>query len=146
MVLAFFLLFEILGMRGAAVRGDFLLYIMSGIFVFMVHVKALGAVVSAEGPASPMMQHMPMSTAISIWSAAFSSLYIQVIALGAILLGYHLLFTPVYIDRPIGAAMMLLLAWLSGVGIGVILLAVKPWVPGFVGICLLYTSPSPRDS
>ena len=31
----------------AAIRGDFLLYVMSGIFVFMVHIKTLAAVASA---------------------------------------------------------------------------------------------------
>lgn len=134
MVAAFYLLFEILGMRGLAVRGDFLLYTMSGIFVFMVHVKALAAVASAEGPASPMMQHMPMNTTISFWSAAFSALYIQAISLGTILLGYHLLWTPIHIHQPVGAIGMLVLAWFSGVAVGSIFLALKPWMPGVVGI------------
>lgn len=55
----FFAMFSILGLRGSAIRGDFLLYIMSGIFLFMTHTKTLQAVVSSEGPASPMMQHAP---------------------------------------------------------------------------------------
>ena len=37
-VLAFFFMFSLLGLKGAAIRGDFLLYIMSGIFLFMTHV------------------------------------------------------------------------------------------------------------
>lgn len=130
MVGAFVALFEILGMRGAAIRGDFLLYVMSGIFVFMVHVKALMAVATAEGPASPMMQHLPMSTTVSIWAAAFSALYIQVISLGAILIGYHLLWTPIEVHQPIGALAMLGLAWFFGVAVGSIFLALKPWMPG----------------
>lgn len=134
MVGAFVMLFEVLGMRGLAIRGDFLLYVMSGIFVFMVHVKALTAVAGAEGPASPMMQHLPMTTTVSIWSAAFSALYIQVISLGAILFGYHLLWTPIEISQPVGAASMLVLAWFFGVAVGVIFLALKPWMPGPVGI------------
>lgn len=134
MVGAMYLLFEILGMRGAAIRGDFLLYVMSGIFVFMCHVKSLGAVAGAEGPSSPMMQHLPMSTTVSIWSAAFSALYIQIISVSAILLGYHLLFTPIHIDQPVGTVAMLLLAWFSGVAFGSVFLAVKPWMPPVVGI------------
>ena len=134
MVGAFVLLFEILGMRGNAIRGDFLLYIMSGIFVFMIHVKALAAVASAEGPASPMMQHLPMSTTVSIWAAAFSSLYIQVISLGAILFGYHLIWTPIEVHQPVGAIAMLLLAWFSGVAVGSLVLAIKPWMPQPAGI------------
>ncbi len=134
MVGAMYLLFDILGMRAMAIRGDFLLYVMSGIFVFMCHVKSLGAVSGAEGPASPMMQHLPMSTTVSIWSAAFSALYIQIISVSAILLGYHLLFTPIEIQQPVGAAAMLLLAWFSGVAVGSIFLALKPWMPTPVGI------------
>ncbi|MBT8417492.1 MAG: ABC transporter permease [Silicimonas sp.] len=134
MVGAFVLLFEVLGMRGTAIRGDFLLYVMSGIFVFMVHIKALTAVATAEGPSSPMMQHLPMSTTVSIWAAAFSALYIQVISLGAILFAYHLIWTPIEIHQPVGAASMLVLAWFFGVAVGTIFLALKPWIPGPVGI------------
>ena len=41
-VMAFYMMFSILGMRGNAIRGDFLLYIMSGIFLYMTHIKAHG--------------------------------------------------------------------------------------------------------
>ena len=76
-----------------------------------------------------MMQHLPMSTTVSIWAAAFSALYIQVISLGAILVGYHLLWNPVEVHQPVGALAMLGLAWFFGVAVGSILLAVKPWMP-----------------
>ncbi len=133
-VVVFFALFEILGMRGAAIRGDFLLYIMSGIFLFLTHTKAMGAVVSAEGPASPMMQHAPMNTAISITAAAIASLYKQVLSLLVILFIYHVAFTPVEIYDPVGAFGMVLLAWFTGVAIGMVFLALKPWLPELVGI------------
>ena len=54
-VAAFFIMFSILGMKGSALRGDFLIYIMSGIFLYLTHIKAMGAVSGSEGPASPMM-------------------------------------------------------------------------------------------
>ena len=73
-IAAFVIMFTFLGLRGAAIRGDFVLYIMSGIFLFMTHIKAMGAIVGAEGPASPMMKHAPMNTAIAIFSAALLSL------------------------------------------------------------------------
>ena len=134
MVLVFFFFMDFMGMRQAAVRGDFLLYVMSGIFVFMVHIKAVAAVSGAEGPTSPMMQHAPMNTTISIWASAFSALYVQVIALLAILGAYHLLWKPLEIYDPIGALAMILLAWFSGCAIGAVFLAVKPWAPRSVGI------------
>ncbi len=133
-VMAFFVMFTILGMRSAALRGDFLLYIMSGIFLFMTHTKTLGAVVGAEGPSSPMMKHAPMNTIIAIAAAALSTLYIQVLSLFAILFIYHAAWTPITIDQPIQAFGMLLLAWFTGISIGMVLLALKPWFPTFVGI------------
>jgi len=36
-VLAFYVMFSVLGLRGATIRGDFLIYIMSGIFLYMLH-------------------------------------------------------------------------------------------------------------
>lgn len=133
-VLAFFIMFSILGMRGAAIRGDFLLYIMSGIFLYLTHTKTLGAVVGAEGPASPMMQHAPMNTVISIVSAALGALYIQVLSLVIILFIYHVAFKPVEIDNAYGAFGMLLISWFVAVGLGVVLLAIKPWFPTFVSL------------
>lgn len=130
-VMTFFAMFQILGLRGAAIRGDFLLYIMSGIFMFMTHTKAIGAVVGSEGPASPMMQHAPMTTFIAISAAALSSLYIQILSLLVILFIYHVAFTPVVIDDPVGAMGMLLTAWMAGVGVGLVFLAIKPWAPDF---------------
>lgn len=133
-VLAFLILFELLGLRGSALRGDFLLYIMSGIFLYLTHIKAMGAVVSSEGPASPMMQHAPMNTIIAITSAAIAALYTQVLSMVVILTIYHIAFTPITIDQPVGAMGMLLLAWFSGVAVGLVFLAIKPWAPDFIGV------------
>ena len=134
MLLAFYIMFTILGMRARAVRGDYLLYIMSGIFLFMTHTKAMGAVVGSEGPASPMMKHAPMNTAVAITSSALASLYIQLLSVTVILFVYHVAIKPVVIFSPFGAMAMFLLAWFSGVAIGMVFLAVKPWFPNFTGI------------
>ncbi|MEO9515943.1 MAG: ABC transporter permease [Paracoccaceae bacterium] len=134
LVLAFYVMFSLLGLRGAALRGDFLLYIMSGIFLFMTHTKSLSAVVGSEGPASPMMQHAPMNTAVAIASAALGALYIQVLSLSLILFVYHVAFTPVVIDQPFAAFGMLLIAWFTGIALGVVLLAIKPWFPTPVSV------------
>lgn len=133
-VLFFLAMFEILGMKGSAVRGDFVLFIMSGVFLFFTHTKAMGAVVGAENAASPMMQHAPMNTVVSITSAVLASLYIQVLSAVVILSLYYTIFTPFVIDNWIGTIGMFLLAWLSGVGVGMVFFAIKPWFPGFIGI------------
>ena len=129
MVGAFYIFIDIMGMRGLAIRGDFLLYVMSGIFVFMLNIKAMAAVASAEGPTSPMMQHLPMNTTVSVWASALSSLYTQMIGLIVILTGYHLMWKPLEIHQPVGTIAMMILAWFNGCAIGMVLLALKPWFP-----------------
>tara|TARA_R100000750_G_scaffold46915_1_gene31846 strand:- start:1256 stop:2152 length:897 start_codon:yes stop_codon:yes gene_type:complete len=136
-VLAFYFMFQILGMRSAALRGDFMVYIMTGVFLFMTHTKTLGAVSSSEGPASPMMQHAPMNTAIAIISAMVSTLYIQILSLFAILFVYDVAFNPFVMEDihdPIGCLAMVILSWFSGAAIGLVFLAVKPWFPTPVSI------------
>lgn len=133
-VAAFYLMFSILGMRGAALRGDFLIYIMTGIFLYLTHIKAMGAVMGAEGPASPMMQHAPMNTIIAILSAAMGALYIQVLSLFLVLFAYHVAWTPVTIEQPMEAFSMVVLAWFTGCSLGLLFLALKPWFPAFVSI------------
>lgn len=137
MVLAFYVMFSILGLKGAKLRGDFLLYIMSGIFLYITHIKSLGAVLGSDGPSSPMMQHAPMNTAISICSAALGALYVQVLSLFVVLFVYHVAFTPFEVSQPIMAFGMLLISWFTGVAVGIVLLAIKPWFPGFVSVFAL---------
>lgn len=137
LLMIFFLMFHLLGMRGAALRGDFILYILSGVFLYLTNTKTMGAVAGAEGATSPMMQHAPMNTAIAIVSAAISTLYIQILTVLTILFVYHVAFTPVHIEDPIGAFGMLLLAWAFGIGVGMVLLALKPWFPRFTMIAKL---------
>lgn len=134
MVLIFYVMFDLLGLRGNAIRGDFLLYVMSGIFLFITHTKTVGAVSGAEGPTSQMMKHAPMNTIVSITSAAMSSLYIQVLSASIVLFFYHAAVTPISIHDPIGTLAMFLLSWFSGIGVGMVFLAAKPWAPEVVSI------------
>lgn len=131
-VLAFYFMFQVLGMRSTAIRGDFMIYIMTGVFLYMTHSKTLGAVVASEGPASPMMQHAPMNTAIAIASAMLSTLYIQILSLVFILFVYDVAFNTFVMQEihdPIGCIAMILLSWFSGAAIGMVFLAAKPWFP-----------------
>lgn len=130
----FYLIFSVLGMRGAAIRGDFLLYLLTGIFAYMTHVKALQQVMGAEGSASPMMQHAPMNTLVAILSSALSSLYTQTISLLVLLLIMHTVLNPITIHDWAGGLMMFLLAWATGCAMGLIFMAAKPWLPDVVGI------------
>jgi ABC-type polysaccharide/polyol phosphate export permease len=133
-VLAFYFMFSVLGLRGAKLRGDFLLYMMSGIFLYLTHIKALGAVAGAEGPTSPMMQHAPMNTLVAILSSALSVLYTQTVSLLMILLLLHTVLQPITIHYWPGALLMFILSWASGCVIGLLFMALKPWVPDLAGI------------
>ena len=133
-VLSFYAMFEILGMRRNTLRGDFLLYIMSGVFLYMTHVKTIGAISGSDTATSAMMKHAPMNTAVSIGAAALSTLYIQTLSLILILFVYDVAFKPIEIDQPVYAYGMLLMSWFSGIGIGLCFLAAKPWSPQVVSV------------
>jgi len=130
MVGVFYIALSFMGGRKAAIRGDYFMYMMTGIFMFMTHIKTIAAVSGAEGPTSPMMQHAPMNTLVAILSAALSTLYIQCLALFVMLFVYHMAYAPVVIDNVPGAMGMVLLAWYTGAANGLIFLAIKPWYPG----------------
>jgi ABC-type polysaccharide/polyol phosphate export permease len=76
-IMAFYFMFQLLGVRSSPIKGDYMLYIISGIAMFMTHYTAVQAVAGAEGPTSSMMQHAPMNTMIAVCSAALQSLYKQ---------------------------------------------------------------------
>lgn len=134
MVLIFYVMMNLLGLRNAAIRGDYLLYLMSGIFLYMTFVRSMSAVVKSDGPTSAMMQHAPMNTIVAILSSALSTLYIQILSIFVILFAYHVGINRIEIDDPIGALGMIVMAWFCGLSIGTMFLAASPWFPGFVGI------------
>ncbi|NCU19841.1 ABC transporter permease [Candidatus Falkowbacteria bacterium] len=139
MVGVFYFMMTMIGLRQIAIRGDFLLYIMSGVLLFMTHVKAVSAVMGAEGPTSAMMKHAPMNTMVAVASSAFAALYQQILSMAVVLYIYHAAFTPIEIEDPAGAVGMVLLSWFTGVSIGMVFLALQPWIPDVVNLAsLLY--------
>lgn len=130
----FYGMYYFTGWSQSSIRGDFLLYLMTGVFLFMCHVKALGAVVAAEGPTSAMMKHAPMNTIVSIGAAALGELYIQILSMLVVLFLYHAAWQPLEIHDLLGSLLMFVLAWFSGVAIGTIFLAAKPWSPKTVSM------------
>jgi ABC-type polysaccharide/polyol phosphate export permease len=134
LIAVMFFMMDLLGGRGNAIRGDFMLYVMSGVFMFMTHTKAMGAVVKADGPTSAMMMHAPMNTIVSITSSALGALYLQTLSAAVVMYVYHAAFTPITIYEPVGMMGMFLLSWISGVAIGMVFKAATPWAPEFFGI------------
>ena len=136
-IISFYCMFQLMGVRSSPIKGDYMLYIISGIAMFMTHNTAVQAVAGAEGPTSGMMQHAPMNTMIAVCSAALQNLYQQTMTIGTILLIYHLAFNPVDIFNPIGLAGVFLLSWFTGITIGMVFLALTPWHPPLVKILLM---------
>ena len=129
-------MFHLLGMRTSPIRGDYLLFIMSGVFIYMTHITAVSAVSRAGKPTSAMNLHGPMNPIVSIVSACISVLYRQFFTVSVVLLVYHLAYQPISIQMPIQALGMLLVAWFSGCAVGLIFLALSPWAPNLVPLIM----------
>jgi ABC-type polysaccharide/polyol phosphate export permease len=134
MLFAFYIMINVLARGAAKIRGDFMLYLLSGIFLYMTHIKSISAVSGSEGASSPMMQHAPMNTVISITASALSTLYIQILSACLILGIYHVAVSNVSFYDAKGAFGMFLMAWFTGCSIGMVFLAAKPWAPNLVSV------------
>ena len=128
-MMAFLLIYLIMGVRNSPIRGDFMLYLMSGIFMFMVHVQASGAVSGSHSVSNGLIKHEPLSPAILIAAAALAVLYRQTVSCIAILWLYHVVIAPVHFDFWPGCLAMYLLSWFSGGCIGLVFLGIRPWSP-----------------
>lgn len=135
MVGAFYLMFYVMRVRGSPIQGgNFIVYIMTGIFMYMTHTMAIQAVMSAENAVSPLMKHGPMNTAISMSASALASLYQQVLACTVLLLFTNTFIEPLNIYRIYPCLGMFLLAWFSGCCLGLVFRAAQPWWPKGVAV------------
>lgn len=115
--------------RSSPIRGDYILFIMTGILMFMMHVRTFRNVASAGGETAGTMKHAQMSTPANLASGALSALYIQIVTILLILLVYDIVWAPVHIKYPIAALGMVFLSWFTAVCIGIVFLALTPWAP-----------------
>lgn len=129
----FYVLITFLGMRGIAVRGSFILYVLTGVFLFMTHNKAVSAV-SGGGAVNPMLMHAPVTTLMLIVSGALSALYTQLLAALVIAFIANVLIEPFTVHDMKGVAICFFLAWFSGAAVGVIFLALRPFFPSAIQI------------
>ncbi|MEO1551879.1 MAG: ABC transporter permease [Pseudomonadota bacterium] len=134
MVAVFYLMFEFLGFRGSAIRGDFLLYLLSGVFLFLLHNAGMSAALAASNPVAPLMMHAPMTTMLNILAATLSQLYVHTLAVMIILFFIHVKNGGLEIYDPIGVLSPFLLAWALGVAIGLCLSALRPFFPQVMNI------------
>ena len=129
LVAVFYVIMTLMGSRVAKIRGDLVLYLLTGVFLFMTHVKAVSEVSSVNTGNNPMMLHSPMNMMVALLAAAFSALYTQIFSILVILFTYSVAYAPPEVQNPGGAFYMLVLAWFTGCAVGVIFMAMTPWFP-----------------
>jgi ABC-type polysaccharide/polyol phosphate export permease len=139
-IMAIYVTMTLLGARGGALRGDFVMFLVAGVMSYMTFNKTMKKVFGAEGPSSPMMLHLPMTPAVSIMSSALSALYLQSLAICVILFIYHVTYKPLDINQPTFAFSMVLASWFFGLSAGMVLLALKPWAPKLAPILIMIVS------
>lgn len=132
MLAIFAIMYTVLSLRGLAIRGDFVVFLLTGIFLFLTHNRAISCVMNAPAPTSPMMLHAPMNTFIGILSSALSNLYMQLLAIGLILFFVHVLRGGLEFYNPAGLLLPFALAWSSGIAIGLLFLIARPFAPKFI--------------
>jgi len=125
----FYLMYQIMG-RSVAIRGDFFLYLLSGIFLLIIHMGALGSVRNAGNSVSPMMMHRPMSVILAVISGALATLFLQIIAIIIILFFLFIFRDGITVYNPKGVVLPFFFAWGSGVGIGMVFRLAGAVAPG----------------
>nr|WP_247748152.1 ABC transporter permease [Ruegeria sp. R13_0] len=129
LVVVFYLIMSFMGARVAKVRGDLVLYLLSGVFLFLVHIKSVKQVAGVSAGNNPMMLHSPMNMMVMIMASAFGILYTMLVTLFIILFLYHVAITPLVIEEPGAAFAMVLLSWFTGCAVGLVFMALTPWFP-----------------
>ncbi len=129
MVGMFWVMYTFMGLKGLSIRGDFMIYLMTGIFLFLTHNKAIGSVMSAANVSNPIMKHTPMTSMVSILSSSFAALYLQVLAFLVILTALEVVRGGVEFYRPAGLILPFFLSWASGCTIGLLFMNLKPLAP-----------------
>ncbi len=134
MVGMFWIMYTFMGLKGLTIRGDFMIFLMTGIFLFLTHNKAIGAVMGAANASNPIMKHSPMTSIVSIFASAFAALYLQVLAFFVILTILHVVRGDLDIYNPVGLILPFFLSWASGCTIGLLFMNLRPLAPKAVGL------------
>lgn len=132
MFIFFYIFMKFSGMdKLAMIRGSFVLFMLSGVFMYITHIQTLAPVATAAVPVGGLTMHAPITSILLIVAAACSSLYVSTFSILLILFVVHTLVEPIVIENPAKLAYCFFLVWLSAVAIGVLLGGVKPFLPSF---------------
>lgn len=115
--------------RGAAIRGSVMMFLLTGIILFLTHIKAISSVRAAATASSAIMMHMPMTVILSILTKAFAGLYLQFVAVLVIVLMFWIFGVDLTINDPGGLVLPVFFSWASGISIGMIFMTLAPMFP-----------------
>ena len=121
-----------LGLRTFAIRGDFIVYILTGIMLFLMHTRAVSSIMNSSSATAPMLLHSPMNTLLLISGAALSGLYTQLLAFVIILTVVHIVRGGLEFYDPAAMLLPFFMAWASGIGVGMLFLGLRPFAPKFI--------------
>lgn len=127
----FYVMFEVFG-RSPVIRGDFLLFMMTGIFLYRAHIQAVTKLKGASHAISGMMFYAKTSTLLSILASAINQLYIVVLSIIAIMGTSYLIRGELEVYNPSGMLLPFFLAWASGLAVGLMFMAFSPLAPKFI--------------
>nr|WP_263619027.1 ABC transporter permease [Ruegeria profundi] len=134
LVAVFYLIMSFMGPRIAKIRGEFILFLLSGVFLFLTHIKSISSIAALNTGNNPMMLHSPMNMMVMLLATAFGMLYTQLMTIIVILFLYSVAVSPIELQDPGGAFAMLIMAWFTGCAAGVVFMALRPWFPTTVSI------------
>lgn len=129
----FYVFFTFMG-RSIAIRGDFMMFLLTGIVLMLTHMKAISSVRSASNATSSIMQHAPMTVILSIISNAFAGLYLQLVAAIIVVAVLWVFGMDLYVSNPPGLVLPVFFSWASGIGVGMIFMMITPLAPGFMKV------------
>jgi ABC-type polysaccharide/polyol phosphate export permease len=125
---SFFVMSNAIGLGGPAIRGDLLIYLMTGIFLFNIHARTVMAVMSCEGSTNELRMYRASPILMTI-GAAFGALYIQVVTAILLFFIYHVFWKTIDLDSIVAGLPLLGALWIGSIGLGQILLALKMAAP-----------------
>lgn len=123
MLAMFWAMIELGGAGMLAIRGSTVTFLLTGIFCFLVHTGTIQKVSVALRKSRGLAYHAPASTFVFVLSQAFGSLYLHLSVAVLIVTVAVLAGVPLDLRDPAGLMLPYLLSWASGVGVGMILMA-----------------------
>ncbi|RMF38311.1 MAG: hypothetical protein D6754_07780 [Alphaproteobacteria bacterium] len=126
---SFYIILSFTPARMLAIRGNTVTFLLTGIFCFLIHTGTITKVANAVRKSRSMLHHAPATIFLYVLSQAFGALYLHLFAALTIIAVAELSGYPLDILSPRGLVLPYLLSWASGLGVGMILMAIGHRAP-----------------